>query len=79
MNLDNTHSVQDPIVVQQCPEEILSKSRIQWPNDNQKAIWINLDQELSFILTTNLKGSIKQQISFLVKLYITFVLSVLIQ
>ena len=85
MNLDYTHSVQNSIVEQQCSWEILSKLRTQWPKGNQKAVWTNLDQELSFILTTNLKGPIRQQISvvlglfYFVKLYMMFALSDLIQ
>ena len=75
MNLDFTHSVQDSIIEWQHPGEILSKPRIQWPKGNQKAIWTNLDQELSFTLTTNLKGPNRQLISLILKLYITFVLS----
>ena len=61
MNLDYTHSVQDPIVKQQRPGEIL---RIQWPTGNQTAIWTNLDQELSFTLPINLKCPIKEQMFF---------------
>ena len=38
MNLDFIHSVQDPIVEQQRPGEILSKLRIQRTKGNQKAI-----------------------------------------
>ena len=58
MNLDYTHSIQDPIVERQYPGEFLSKPRTQWPKGNQKTIWTNLDQEFSFILTTNLKSPI---------------------
>ena len=57
------------------PGEILGKPSIPWPKGNQKAIWTNLDQELSFILTTNLKGSIRQQIRFYKIIYgVCFVL-----
>ena len=55
--------VRDPIDEWQRSGEILSKPRIQLSKGNQKAIWTNLDQELSFILTTNLKDPIRQQIS----------------
>ena len=62
MNLEYTHSVQDPIDEPQRSGKILSKPRIQWLKSNQKVIWTNLDQELSFTITTNLKGPIRQQI-----------------
>ena len=55
--MDYTYSVQDPIIDWQRPGEILRKPRIQWPTGNKKAIWTNLDQELSFIL----KGPIRQR------------------
>ena len=58
MNLDYTQSIQELIVEQQHPGEILSKPRIQWLKGNQKAFWTNLDQELLFTLTTNFKGPI---------------------
>ena len=68
MNLDDTHSVQDPSVEWQCPREILSQPRIQQPKSNKKSIWTNLDWELKFILTINLKGLIGQQIVFFCKI-----------
>ena len=69
MNMNYTHNVQDPIVERYRPGEILSKPRIQ------KAIWTNLDQELSFILTTLILRVRLDSRSFFVKLYMTFVLS----
>ena len=62
MNQDNTHSIQDPIADQQQPGDIPSRPRIQWPKGNQRAIWSNLDQELTLILTNHLKGSVSQQL-----------------
>ena len=63
MNLDYTHSVQEPIAERQCPGEIQSKPRIQLPKGNQEATWSNLDQELPFLLKTRLRGPISQQTS----------------
>ena len=63
MNQEYPHSVQEPIAERQCPGDIPSKPRIQWPKGNQKATRINLNQELSFLLTTHLKGPIDQQVT----------------
>ena len=63
MNQEYPHSVQGPIVERQCPGDIPRKPRIQWPKGNQTAIWKNLDHELSFLLTTHLKGPIDHQLS----------------
>ena len=63
MNLEYPHSVQEPIAVGQRPGDIASKPRNHWPNGNQTATWTNLDQELSFLLTTHLKGPIDQQMT----------------
>ena len=52
-----------PIAERQRPEDIPSKPRIQWPKGNQTATWTNLDQELSFLLTTHLKGPIDHHLS----------------
>ena len=41
-------------------DTLMSKPSIQWP---KIATWTNLDQELSFLLTTGLKGPINQQIT----------------
>ena len=82
MNLDNTKSIHHSIVDPERPGEILNKPRMQWPKGNQKAIWTNLDQELTFTLTKNLKILIRQQTIFLnsfVKLFMTFDLSSLAQ
>ena len=65
INLDCTHSLQNSIFERYCSGEILSKPKIMEPKVKQKGIWTNLDQELSFTLRTNLKGLIRQQISFL--------------
>ena len=58
MNQEYPHSIQEPIIEQQHPEDIPSK-----PKGNQTATWTNLDQELSFLLTTHLKGPIDHQLS----------------
>ena len=63
MNQEYPHSIQEPIVELQRPGDIPSKPRIQWPKGNQTATWTNLDQELSFWLTTHLKGPIDHQLS----------------
>ena len=65
MNQEHPLSVQEPIAELQRPGDFPSKPRIQWPKGNQVATWTNLDQELSFLLTTHLKSPIDQQmISF---------------
>ena len=61
MNQEYPNSVHVPIAEQQCPGGIPSKPRIQWLNGNQIATWKNLDQELSFLLTTYLEVPIDQQ------------------
>ena len=63
MNQEYPHSVQGPIVERQRPGDIHCKPKIQWPKGNQTATWTNLDQELSFLLTTHLKGPIDHQLS----------------
>ena len=63
MNQEYPHSVQGPIVERQNPGGIPRKPRIQWPKGNQTATWTNLDQELSFLFTTHLKGPIDHQLS----------------
>ena len=63
MNQEYPHSVQGPIVKRQCPGDIPHKPRIQWPKGSQTATWTNLDQELSFLLTTHLEGPIDHQLS----------------
>ena len=63
MNQEYPHSIQEPIAGQQCPGDIPSKPRIQWPKCNQTASWTNLDQELSFLLTIHLKCPIDHQLS----------------
>ena len=63
MNQEYPHSVQGPIVKRQRPGDIPNKPRIQWPKGNQTATWTNLDQELSFLLTTHLKSPIDHQLS----------------
>ena len=63
MNQEYPHSVQGPIVKRQRPGDIPHKPRIQGPKGNQTATWTNLDQELSFLLNTHLKGPIDHQLS----------------
>ena len=63
MNQEHPHSVPEAIAERQQPGDIPSKPRIQWPKGNQIATWTNLGQELSFFLTTHLKGPIDQQIA----------------
>ena len=46
-----------------CIYVIPHKPRIQWPKGNQIATLTNLDQELSFLLNTHLKGPIDHQLS----------------
>ena len=71
MNLDYTHRIQDPMVERQDLEESLRKPRIHWSKGNLKATWKSLDQELSFIIRTDLNVPIRQQIVFVfVFLYI---------
>ena len=63
MNQEHPHRVQEPITQRQRPGDIPSMPRIQWLKGNQIATWTNLDQELSFLLTTHLKGPIDQHLS----------------
>ena len=63
INQEKPHSIQEPIAEQPGPRDIPSKPRIQWPKGNQTTTWTNLDQELSFLLTTHLKGPIDHQLS----------------
>ena len=63
MNQEHSHSVQEPIAERQCPGDISSQPRIQWPKGKQITTWTNLDQGFSFLLTTNLKGPIDQQMT----------------
>ena len=63
MNQEHPHNVQEPITERQRPGDIPSKPRIQWPKGNHIIKWTNLDQELSFLLTTHLKGPIGQQMT----------------
>lgn len=67
-NQDYTHSVQDSIVEHQPPGDIPSKPKIQWPKGNQKAVWSNLDEELSFLLSVHLKGPIEKQMGIFCKI-----------
>ena len=61
MNQEYPHSVQEPLAEHECPGDIPSKPRIQWPKGNQTATWTNLDQELCLLLITHLKGPFDQQ------------------
>ena len=63
MNQEYPYRVQVPTAERQHPGDIPSKPRNQRPKGNQTATWTNLEQELSFLLTTHLKGPIDQQIS----------------
>ena len=63
MNQEHPYSVQEPLAEWQRPGDIPNKPRIQWPKGNQIATWTNLDQELSFLLTTHLKGLIDKQMT----------------
>ena len=64
MNQEHPHSVQDPIAERQRPGDIPSQPKIQWPKSNQIATGTNLDQELSFLITTHLKGPIDKQMTY---------------
>ena len=63
MTQEYPHCVQELIAERQRPVDITSKPRIQCPKGNQTVTRINLNQELSFLLTTHLEGPIYLQMS----------------
>ena len=67
MNQEHPHSITDSITERQRPGDTFSKPRIQWPKGNHIVTWTNLDQELSLLLATHLKGPSAQQMTYFCK------------